>query len=109
MGGKRILHDRYILIRHSAWRVSKKPAFKQAVELMSVKPSAAARAKEAGGLVFHSFREAFDAEHLVNYPADHPGGLIPQAKGGFVRFRMDNMMLDLYVPTTPDSKTENES
>lgn len=94
----------WTLVRHTAFSVAGKPAFKNAVEVESIDGNQAAKVIKAGGLIFNSYIDAVEREEKENYPDDAAlsvnlagvaGWLIPQARGTFVHRAGVG---DIYIP-----------
>jgi len=70
--------------------------FLQGLETRPVTKAEAARVEAAGGVIFSDFRTAEDTAMEWMYPPDHPGGIIPDAKGTFSDKEIDG--LKIYIP-----------
>ena len=73
---------KYTLVQHSGWTEGRNAAFKQAVEEASVTLGEALKVEKAGGVVYDTYTEAYDAAYATNYPPEVKG-LHPRAKGRF--------------------------
>lgn len=75
-------HVKFTLVRHSAYGINRDADFRHAVEEHAIVDGMIPRILKAGGLIFDTYKEAFDAAQAYNYP---PGtqALIPQAQGEF--------------------------
>lgn len=75
---------KYTLVQHTGFSGKRDPDFKQAAELRSItSASQVSKVLAKGGVVYSSYTDARNAEHAYNYPANHPGGIIPAARGKF--------------------------
>jgi len=81
--------EAWTLVQHSAAVVARDARFAAAVEeARVVGADKIRRVREAGGVIFGSYDEAYDACYRENYPSD-VDGLVPAVRGKFSRKRID--------------------
>lgn len=90
----------YILVRHTAASESNKPGWEKAVELrgLDATPKQLEKMKEAGVLIFGTYKEAQAREEAENYP-EGCEGFYPKATGTFKKVRGIGTKEEVYFPS----------
>lgn len=97
MGAKKLKNPKYTIVQHSGFGYGGKVSLRHGLEERQIRTEAKLkRVRNAGGVVFDSYREAYEYAFKEQYR--NTRGMYPNAPGPFSTVKIDE--LRLYIPPT---------